>query len=55
MKDELSSEEGVKGLSFYRTDKPFYYDIDALTLHLVDLLGEYDAQYDGWETSIVKS
>jgi len=55
MKDELISEEGVKGLSFYRTDKPFYYDIDALTLHLVELLGEYNAQYDGWETSIVKS
>lgn len=55
IKDELTNEEGVKGLSFYRTDKPFYYDIDELTLHLVELLDACNAQYDGWETSIVKS
>ncbi len=55
IKDELSNEEGVKGLSFYRTDKPFYYNIDELTLHLVDMLDASGAQYDGWETSIVKS
>jgi len=55
IKDELSNEEGVKGLSFYRTDKPFYYNIDELTLHLVDMLDANGAQYDGWETSIVKS
>lgn len=55
IKDELINEEGVRGLSFYRTDKPFYYDIDELTLHLVDLLDGCNAQYDGWETSVVKS
>lgn len=55
IKDELTNEEGVKGLSFYRIDKPFYYDIDELTLHLGELLDVYNAQYDGWETSVVKS
>lgn len=55
IKDDLTNEEGVKGLSFYRIDKPFYHDIDALTLSLIDMLEEYDAQYDGWETSVVKS
>ena len=55
IKDELINEEGVKGLSFYRIDKPFYHDIDALTLSLIDMLEEYGAQYDGWETSVVKS
>jgi regulator of RNase E activity RraB len=54
IKDELENEEGVKGLSFYRTDKPFYHDIDTLTLHLIDMLESYDAHYDGWETTVVK-
>jgi hypothetical protein len=49
------SKEGVDGISFYRIDKPFYTDIDELTLYLIDLLDEYKASYDGWETSVVKS
>ena len=52
---EIENEEGIKGISFYRIDKPFYHDIDALTLHLIDLLETHGASYDGWETSIVKS
>jgi len=52
---EISNEEGYEGILFYRIDKPFYHDIDRLTLSLIDLLETYDAQYDGWETSIVKS
>ena len=48
-------KRGYAGISFYRIDKPFYHDIDALTLWLIDLMEEYDAQYDGWETSIVRS
>jgi len=52
---ELLSEEGYKGFVFYRIDKPFYHDIDELTLHLIDVAEEYDASYDGWETSVVKS
>ncbi len=43
------------GVSFYRQDKPFYYDIDALTLHLIDISYQCNGQYDGWETSVVKS
>ncbi|WP_373032535.1 DUF695 domain-containing protein [Sulfurovum sp.] len=52
---EIENEEGVKGFKFYRLDKPFYHDIDKLTLYLIDMLEEYGASYDGWETSIVKS
>ncbi|MFA6189589.1 MAG: DUF695 domain-containing protein [Sulfuricurvum sp.] len=44
----------MAGISFYRQDKPFYYDIDALTLHLIDLARQCEGQYDGWETSVVK-
>ncbi len=53
-KCDIENEEGNKGFSFYRIDKPFYYDIDELTLRLIDLLEEYGASYDGWETSVVK-
>ncbi len=53
--DEIENEEGVKGFSFYRIDKPFYTDMDELTLHLIDLLESHGASYDGWETSVVKS
>jgi len=42
------------GISFYRQDKPFYYDIDALTLRLIDISSQYNGAYDGWETSVVK-
>lgn len=42
------------GLSFYRQDKPFYYDIDSLTLYLIDLAVRFNGAYDGWETSVVK-
>ncbi|MDM5263976.1 DUF695 domain-containing protein [Sulfurovum sp. XTW-4] len=55
IQSEIENEEGVKGLKFYRIDKPFYHDIDELTLYLIDLLEEYGASYDGWETSVVKS
>lgn len=42
------------GISFYRQDKPFYYDIDTLTLHLIEITYQCEGQYDGWETSVVK-
>jgi len=51
---EIESDEGMKGMSFFRVDKPFYYDIDSLTLELIDMFEGYGASYDGWETSIVK-
>ena len=50
----LENEEGAKGFSFYRIDKPFYHDIDDLTLKLIDILESHGASYDGWETSVVK-
>jgi regulator of RNase E activity RraB len=51
IKEEITNEEGVKGLHFYRLDKVFYHDIDELTLHLIDIAQSHNAQYDGWETS----
>lgn len=56
VKELLDANENTPmvGVNFYRQDKPFYYDIDALSLHLIDLSAQYDGQYDGWETSVVK-
>lgn len=53
---ELPPSEQIPqyGLQFYRTDSPYYYEIDALTLSLIDLGNRFDGQYDGWETSLVK-
>lgn len=51
---EPTQETPMAGISFYRQDKPYYYDIDALTLHLIDLSARYGGAYDGWETSVVK-
>jgi len=42
------------GVAFYRKDKPFYYDIDAITIELIDLSQSCEGHYDGWETSLVK-
>ncbi len=55
IQEEIENEDGIKGISFYRLDKPDYYDIDELTISLIDKLQRYGASYDGWETSIVKS
>jgi hypothetical protein len=55
IQSEIQNQEGVKGIAFYRLDKPFYTDIDELTLYLIDTLDAYGASYDGWETSVVKS
>jgi len=51
---EASESTPMVGMSFYRQDKPFYYDIDTLTLHLIELSHQNGGQYDGWETSVVK-
>ena len=55
VQSEIENDEGVKGIAFYRIDKPFYTQIDELTLHLIDMLESFGAVYDGWETSVVKS
>jgi len=55
IQSEITNDEGVKGVAFYRIDKPFYSEIDELTLYLIDTLEAFGASYDGWETSVVKS
>lgn len=51
---EISHEEGFEGVLIWRKDKPFYYDIDEVTLYLIETAQQFGAQYDGWETSLVK-
>ncbi|WP_457749316.1 DUF695 domain-containing protein [Sulfurimonas sp.] len=46
-------EKILYGVQYYRIDKPFYYDIDALTMKLIDMTEEYNGNYDGWESSLV--
>jgi hypothetical protein len=46
--------ETLYGVAFYRKDVPFYYDIDELTLHIIDISEKYGGNYDGWECSLVK-
>jgi len=53
--ENIKNDEGVEGIKFYRLDKPFYYDIDDLTLYLIDLSSKFGAMYDGWECSLVKA
>ena len=43
------------GVEFYRIDKPFYYDIDELTMKIINIAGKCNGQYDGWESSLVKN
>jgi len=42
------------GVQFYRIDTPFYYDIDELTMMIIDISDSCSGQYDGWECSLVK-
>ena len=42
------------GVAFYRKDRPFYYDIDALTMKIIDMSSSCNGQYDGWESPLVK-
>jgi len=51
---ETTENTSMVGLSFYRQDKPFYYDIDTLSLYLINLSIQFNGAYDGWETSVVK-
>jgi hypothetical protein len=46
--------EVMYGVQFYRKDKPFYYDIDALTMNIIDMSDSCNGSYDGWECSLVK-
>lgn len=42
------------GVQFYRVDIPYYYNIDELTMKLIDLSHSCEGLYDGWESSLVK-
>lgn len=42
------------GVQFYRVDSPFYYDIDTLTLKIIEMSDTFAGMYDGWECSLVK-
>ena len=48
------NNETLYGVQFYRGDTPFYYNIDELTMQIIDLCDECDGEYDGWESSLVK-
>jgi regulator of RNase E activity RraB len=39
---------------FYRKDSAYYYDIDEITMAIIDIANSCDGQYDGWESSLVK-
>ncbi|MFT5661529.1 MAG: hypothetical protein ACI9TV_002176 [Sulfurimonas sp.] len=42
------------GVQFYRWDVPFYYDIDELTMKIIDMSTSCNGSYDGWESYLVK-
>ena len=48
-------EQEEKRVKFYRKDRPFYYDIDEISLLLIELAKIYSGTYDGWECSVIKS
>jgi hypothetical protein len=47
-------DEIMHGVEYYRVDSPYYYDIDELSMYLIDISKSYDGEYDGWESSLVK-
>jgi hypothetical protein len=42
------------GVQFYRKDIPYYYDIDKLTMQIIDMSESLKGMYDGWECSLIK-
>jgi len=52
--NNISNDSYPYGSSFFRIDKPFFYDIDEITLKLIDISQKYNGIYDGWECSVVK-
>lgn len=47
------NNETMYGVVFYRVDRVFYYDIDALSIKIIDLTFKFNGQYDGWECSVI--
>lgn len=48
---KIFREQEVFGVNFYRIDSVFYYDIDDITLQLIDLTTTFNGHYDGWESA----
>ena len=48
------NDNTMYGVQFYRIDIPFYYNIDELTMKIIDMSNSCNGQYDGWESSLVK-
>jgi len=48
------NKKTMYGVHFFRKDKPFFYDIDALTMQIIDKSEGLGGMYDGWECSLVK-
>ena len=43
------------GIQFYRKDIPHFYEIDNLTMKIIDMSESLAGMYDGWECSLVKN
>ncbi len=52
--NDISAHELGHKVSFYAKARPFYYEIDAITLKLIDISREYGGAYDGWECAVFK-
>ncbi len=48
------NDKTMHGIQFYRVDIPFYYNIDELTMSIIDMSDSCSGSYDGWESSLVK-
>ncbi len=48
----IKSEEGIEGVVISRDDNILHYNIDEITLRLIELSEEYGAGYDGWEVGV---
>jgi regulator of RNase E activity RraB len=52
--DKEINKDGMQGLNFSRMNKVFYYDIDEITLELIEVAKKYNGLYDGWISEVVK-
>jgi hypothetical protein len=50
----LFNKKTMYGVQFYRIDRPYYYEIDSLTMEIIDMSESLEGMYDGWECSLVK-
>jgi hypothetical protein len=48
------NDKVMYGVEFYRKDTPFYYEIDSITMQIIEMSETLGGMYDGWECSLVK-